>query len=314
MKRIAGLVLLVMFACSFLHVQRAVAVYGWIDQNGVYHMSDVPNPTGGKSDKEEGEELASPEEEQEAQAPPPVEHRAEPAKKASSAPVPTPAPSRVAAPKPAPAPAVQPAVQVPVAPKAALPVAQQTTTAAATATTSTIATTAATVTSAVTSSILSTALTSSMPAPVSALSPTLRVLPRIGDVSVGNSLISRMRAGELPILFVLVPILLIVCAVMYIYYSLCMYLIAKKLDVPAAWTAWIPIANLWPFVASAGKSLWWALLLLVPIVNLFVMIYLWMCIAENLGRNKWLGLLMLIPLVNLVYLGVLAFSEKKESE
>ncbi len=94
----------------------------------------------------------------------------------------------------------------------------------------------------------------------------------------------------------------------YLYFSLCLFLIARKLNVPAAWVAWIPIAQLWTFLAAAGKPGWWALLFLVPIVNIVIPIYLWMCLVENLGREKWLGLLMLVPLVNVVYLGMLAFS------
>jgi hypothetical protein len=99
---------------------------------------------------------------------------------------------------------------------------------------------------------------------------------------------------------------------LYIFTSLCLFLIAKKLNVPAPWTAWIPIIQVWTFVASAGKAWWWILLLLVPIVNTIVGIYLWICITENLGRNKWLGLLMLLPVINLVLLGILAFSKTEQ--
>ncbi len=96
---------------------------------------------------------------------------------------------------------------------------------------------------------------------------------------------------------------------LYIYFCLCMFLIAKKIDVPAPWIAWIPIIQIWTIVSSAGKPWWWTLLLLVPIVNIIVAIYLWVCITENLGRNKWLGLLMLAPIVNFVFIGILAFSK-----
>ena len=106
-------------------------------------------------------------------------------------------------------------------------------------------------------------------------------------------------------------VVLIVFSVLYIYGSLCLYLIAKKLDVQAAWTAWVPIAQVWAFLSSAGKSLVWILLLLVPLLNAIVGVYLWMCITENLGKNKWLGLLMILPFVNLVFLGILAFSARE---
>jgi hypothetical protein len=109
----------------------------------------------------------------------------------------------------------------------------------------------------------------------------------------------------------------------YIYISLCLYMIARKVGVADSWTAWIPVVNLWTFVEAAGKPWWWtaiivglSLSLVVPIVgivlgllNLGVVIYLWMCISENVGKNRWLGLLMLVPIVNLFYPAVLAFSK-----
>jgi hypothetical protein len=106
----------------------------------------------------------------------------------------------------------------------------------------------------------------------------------------------------------------LVYAGLYLYGCLCLFLIAKKLDVPAAWTAWLPVLQLWAFFRSAGKSLWWILLFFIPLVNAIVGVYLWMCIVENLGRNKWMGLLMLLPIINLVFLGVLAFSKKEGEE
>jgi len=106
-------------------------------------------------------------------------------------------------------------------------------------------------------------------------------------------------------------IYLVIAIASYIYTSLCLFLIAKKLDVPAPWTAWVPLIQVWTFVTAAGKPWWWILLLLVPIVSIIAGIYLWVCITENLGRNKWLGLLMLVPIVNFVFMGILAFSKSE---
>jgi len=109
-------------------------------------------------------------------------------------------------------------------------------------------------------------------------------------------------------------ILVLIGIAFYVYYSLCLFLIAKKLSVPAPWTAWIPIVQVWTFVMAAGKPGWMVILFLVPIVNFFLGIYLWMCVTENLGKNKWLGLLILVPLVGLIYLGWLAFSKSEHSD
>jgi len=75
----------------------------------------------------------------------------------------------------------------------------------------------------------------------------------------------------------------VVGIVFYAFYCLCMYMIAKKLDVPAPWTAWIPLIQIWTFVMSAGKPARWIFLLFVPL--------------ENIGKNKWLGLLVIAPLI-----------------
>jgi hypothetical protein len=117
-----------------------------------------------------------------------------------------------------------------------------------------------------------------------------------------SGVLTGLLAGFATIIFVL-------SIATYLYYSLCLFLIAKKLGVPAAWTALVPIIQVWTMVRSAGKLWWWILLLLIPFVSFIVLIYIWICITENLGRNKWLGLLMLLPIINFVFLGVLAFSK-----
>jgi magnesium-transporting ATPase (P-type) len=97
----------------------------------------------------------------------------------------------------------------------------------------------------------------------------------------------------------------------YLYFSFCLYRIAKRLNLDEAWAAWVPILQLWPLVTAAGKPFWWILLLFIPLVNAFLIVYLWMCISEHLGKSKWLGLLMLVPIANLVLPGYLAFSQSE---
>ncbi|MBI4691468.1 MAG: tetratricopeptide repeat protein [Nitrospirae bacterium] len=109
-------------------------------------------------------------------------------------------------------------------------------------------------------------------------------------------------------------IFLLIGIAFYIFNSLCLFLIAKKLNVPMPWLAWIPFVQVWIIVASAGKKWWWIFILLIPIVNIVVFTYLWMCITENLGRNKWLGLLLLVPVIGFIWMGVLAFSKGEKPE
>jgi hypothetical protein len=115
---------------------------------------------------------------------------------------------------------------------------------------------------------------------------------------------------DMPLNLLVLIVYLILIIVFYVYFSLCLFSIAKKLNVPSPWLAWIPIVSIWTIVSAARKPWWWILLLIVPIINIVIGIYLWICITENLGKNKLLGLLMLVPLVNLLFLGFLAFSRE----
>lgn len=101
----------------------------------------------------------------------------------------------------------------------------------------------------------------------------------------------------------------IISLLLYLFFCYCIFLIAKKLDIPAPWLAFIPIVQIWTIVSCAGKPWWWILLLFIPLVGFFVGIVIWMSITEKMGRNKWLGLLMLVPIVNFIFLAMLAFSK-----
>jgi hypothetical protein len=103
---------------------------------------------------------------------------------------------------------------------------------------------------------------------------------------------------------------LYIVLLLHLYFSLCLFLIARKLNVGTAWLAWVPILQVFPMLASASKPWWWVLLFIVPFANLGVIIYVWMCITENLGKNKWLGLLIVAPFVGFFYPAVLAFSSQ----
>jgi hypothetical protein len=95
---------------------------------------------------------------------------------------------------------------------------------------------------------------------------------------------------------------------LYLLYSYCFYRIARRLNVSSAWMSFVPIIQVWPFIQSAGKSGWWILLLLVPVVNLVAAILIYMSVTENLGKNKMLGLLVLVPFIAPFYPIWLAFS------
>lgn len=147
-------------------------------------------------------------------------------------------------------------------------------------------------------------------APGKDLSPQSGILPK--NIPGLDELPPNFRERIMSFALIIAAVVLI----FYLYFSLCLFFIAKKLNVSPAWTAWVPLVNLWTVVTAAGKPWWWILLLIfVPIIpfigaiiSAVLIVYIWMCITENLGRNKWLGLLMIVPIANFVWPAVLAFS------
>jgi hypothetical protein len=283
MKRAFFAVNILVCILFFSFMRSSYAIYQWVDEKGQIHLTDYPNPSKGQ-EKEEKEppvnqtEVTAPAgDEQVVQQPAAPLEKKEPVQ-----PQPTPA-------------AVQPLantqVKKPAEPAPQMPAQQSG------------------------KQVIPPAGQAVQPVPIAPMPPTKAVpqqaippsgMPSIPGFENGPSpeMIAAMLAGFM-------SVILIVSAVFYLYSSLCLFLIAKKLDVPAAWLAWVPVLQVWTFFQSAGKSLWWILLFFIPFVNLIVAVYLWMCIAENLGKTKWLGLLTLVPFVNLILPAVLAFSKKE---
>ena len=99
----------------------------------------------------------------------------------------------------------------------------------------------------------------------------------------------------------------------YVYTSLAYMEIAKKLNHPNSWFAWVPILNLVLILQLADMSPWLILLALVPGVNAVAMVVIsvmsMMKICERRGMDKNLGFLMLVPVANLVLPGILAWKK-----
>jgi hypothetical protein len=97
--------------------------------------------------------------------------------------------------------------------------------------------------------------------------------------------------------------------IIYVYYAICLMVIANKTGTHNSWLAWIPIANIYLMCKVAGKPGWWVILFFIPFVNIVIAIIVWMKIAEARKKPGWLGILMIIPFVNLIIPGYLAFAD-----
>ena len=108
----------------------------------------------------------------------------------------------------------------------------------------------------------------------------------------------------------------------YVYRSFTLMNVAKKLDEPDAWFAWIPILNLILIFKLGERSPFYLLLLLLPGIGqiaIYIMeILAYMHTSERMGRDRMLGLLKIIPMGELILLGILNWgtsnTKKKEAK
>lgn len=94
----------------------------------------------------------------------------------------------------------------------------------------------------------------------------------------------------------------------YLYITLCIFMLARKTQEDNAWWAFVPVLNIILLLQIAEKPVWWVIGFFIPILNIFLSVLVWMGVAEVRGKPSWLGFLMLIPGVNLIVMGYLAFS------
>jgi hypothetical protein len=104
---------------------------------------------------------------------------------------------------------------------------------------------------------------------------------------------------------------------MYIFTSLALMTIAKRLNYENGWFAWIPILNIVLMLKMGDMNPWLVLLMLIPglgglAIGIIAIIAL-MNICEKRGYDKLLGLLSIIPIANLVLIAMLAWGKKKEA-
>jgi len=135
----------------------------------------------------------------------------------------------------------------------------------------------------------------------------------------------------------------------YVYFAICLIFLGRKTQTPRRWMAWVPILNIYLLCKIAGKSGWWLVVFLLPIIFiifglilipffpdlphsagfiiyflilllmpifylaiLVIWVILWWKIAGKVERPGWWGILMLIPIVGLPMIGVLSFTSKEK--
>jgi len=88
--------------------------------------------------------------------------------------------------------------------------------------------------------------------------------------------------------------------VAYVYFAICLQLLARRTGTPGGWKAWVPLVNLGLMARIGGRSVVWAVLCLVPLLGLIPLVMIWAGIARARGKSGILGVLIIVPLLNLL--------------
>lgn len=100
---------------------------------------------------------------------------------------------------------------------------------------------------------------------------------------------------------------LIIAAIAYVVMALLLSKIFKKAGV-GEWKAWVPVYNSWILLELGGQKGYWAILALIPIVNIVAAIFMYIAmynIGLNFGKDGAFVLLAIfLPLVWFIWLAV----------
>jgi len=116
-------------------------------------------------------------------------------------------------------------------------------------------------------------------------------------------------------------IALVIGIVFYVYFSLAIQSIAKKMKYENSWFAWIPGLNIAMILQLGGFHWAWVFLILgtiIPIAGAFaglalcvLMIISFWKIFEKQSYPGALSLLLLVPLARVITIGIVAWNKKK---
>ena len=93
----------------------------------------------------------------------------------------------------------------------------------------------------------------------------------------------------------------------YAFGCYCLARICDKAGEPSGLLVWIPLVQFIPLLRVAQMPLWTLILLIVPLVNIVIVLLLWAKICAGLGRSPWMAALLLVPVANFGLLVYLAF-------
>ena len=101
-------------------------------------------------------------------------------------------------------------------------------------------------------------------------------------------------------------------AACYVFASYCLKLICEKAGHPPGALVWIPVVQMIPALRAAQMSPWWLLAMFVPLLNVVAQILWCFKITEARGKSVWVAVLLIVPGPSLFAFLYLAFSDAAE--
>lgn len=101
-------------------------------------------------------------------------------------------------------------------------------------------------------------------------------------------------------------IIILASVLVFILTSLGLMKLFSKAGKPG-WAAFIPVYNYIILLEMVGKPVWWIILLLIPCVNIFAMISIFIQLAKCFGKSTAYGILMV--LFSFIMIPILGFSD-----
>ncbi len=100
----------------------------------------------------------------------------------------------------------------------------------------------------------------------------------------------------------------VIALLIYLFVSYCWSQICSKAGSPGGFLVWLPLLKIFPILRAANMSGLWFLAFFVPVLNVVAGILLAVNITKARGKELWVALLLILPVTNLFAFLYLAFS------
>ena len=104
-------------------------------------------------------------------------------------------------------------------------------------------------------------------------------------------------------------VFLVATLLFYLFFCQCCSLICEKAGTRAGPLVWLPVLQIFPLLRAAHMSPWWFLAWLVPVLNVVGYILLSVKLVEARGKSVWIAILLLLPVTCFFAFVYLAFSD-----